>query len=388
MVMKFDELLGRGRGAGIQLLNTGRGESDSTASGGGARMGTFLAPVIPLVRWWWDEIGSMLPMAVRRLLSADRLLVRVSHEQVCFIEPDNHTSEISCHAIGKQEESNLYLPITTAKQRCDLLLENALVLVRELELPLEAEGSLRRVLSFSMDRYTPFSETDVVFDYKVIERDITNKKITLRLYVARRDGLEPAIQSLASMGIEVATVDVLSDSPEGREGVDLCPQEWRNGTVGMGRLNRILGVSALLLLTAAVAIPLVQRHQLTTQLENDLTGMRGPLKQAESDRQDLLERKERMSLIQQQTSARPAVLEVLLELTRLMSDDSWAGQVSISAGRVRLSGESRAASELLAQLSQSAIFSDPRFEAPLTQNPKTGYERFVISLAIGNGNAP
>lgn len=386
MMMKFDELLRRG--AGARLMSSGGDESDSAGMGGGGRLAALLAPMRPLVRWWWEEVRSLLPPALRRLLSADRLLVRVSHERFCLVNPGNVTGEDACQPIDGDDEANLFFPPTASKQRCDLLLEDSLVLMRELELPLEAEGSLRRVLSFSMDRYTPFAESDVIFDYKVMQRDAANKKLTLSLYVARRDGVEPAIRALASRGIEVAAIDIVSDTAPGRAGIDLCPAEWRSATVGIGRLDRILAVSALLLLLAVAALPLVQRHQLTAQLEEALVGMRGELMQAEKDRQDLLQRKERMSLIQQQTSAMPAVLDVLLELTRLVPDNAWAGQVSISAGRIRLSGEAKAASELLAQLSQSAVFSDPRFEAPLTQNPKSGHERFVISLAIGNGNAP
>lgn len=386
MMIKFVQLLRRG--TGIQLMNVEGGESNSTTTGGGTRLALLLAPVMPLIRWWWGEVGAMLPLAVRRLLSADRLQARLSHDQLCFIAPDNVAGEISCYPMDGRLEKNNPPSVIASRQRCNLLLEDSLVLMRELELPLEAERSLRRVLSFSMDRYTPFTDSDVVFDYKVIQRDTANKKILLRLYVARRDGVEPAIGALASMGIEVASVDIVSDVPSGREGVDLCPPEWRSGTAGIARLDRLLGVSALLLLFAVVALPLWQRHQLTAHLETEFAGMRGQLVQAEKDHQNLLERKERMSLIQQQTSEMPAVLDVLLELTRLMPDESWAGQVSMSAGRVRLSGEARAASELLAQLSQSSIFSDPRFEAPLTQNPKTEHERFVISLAVGNNNAP
>ncbi len=178
------------------------------------------------------------------------------------------------------------------------------------------------------------------------------------------------------------TIDVSMGSGSGRAHIDMCPSEWRSETVGMTRIDRILALSALLLLLAVAAMPFVHRHQATARLESEITGLRTQVQQAESDRQDLVSRIERMNLIQQQTSAMPAVLDVLLELTRLMSDESWAGQVTIKSGRVRLSGEASAASELLAQLSNSSIFSDPRFEAPLTQNPKTGRERFVISLAI------
>lgn len=331
----------------------------------------------------------MLPPPLRRVFSEHRLLVRVTHEQLCLVDPDNPAAEETCRSIFPINETERISSSREAKQRCDLLLDESLVLVRELDLPLDAEDNLHRVLSFSMDRYTPFTESDVLFNYKIIRRDAVNKKISLTLYVVPRDRVEPAIYALAGLGIEPITVDIASASASGRENIDLCPPEWRSGTGGVGGIDRVLTLSAMVLLLIVVALPFVQRQQTVAQLKSELADLQVRVHQAEIARHNLRERIERMGHIQQQTGAMPAVLDVLLELTRLMPDESWAGQVTIKSGRVRLSGEASAASELLAQLSQSSIFSDPRFEAPLTQNPKTGHERFVISLAIrSSGNAP
>ncbi len=371
-------------------LDKPRGHKEVSGSGvDGAKLKSHFSSVMPMVHWWLGEIGLLLPPSLRRLFSEQRLLVTISHEKLCFVDPNSPTGEEICHALESGSSTSGSLPPYLLKQRCDLLLDEALVLVRELELPLEAESTLRRVLSFSMDHYTPFAESDVVFDYRIVRRDLVNKKIAIILYVAPTEGVEPAIHALADMNIEIATVDVASASANGREGIDLCPPEWRSATAGMNRFDRVLALSALALLLVVAVMPFIQRQQATSQLESELSGLRAQLHQAESDREDLLDRIERMTLIQQQTSAMPSVLDVLLELTHLMSDESWAGQVTITSGRVRLSGEASAASELLAQLSKSSIFSDPRFEAPLTQNPKTGNERYVISLAIrGNSDTP
>lgn len=355
-----------------------------------SRLITLLTPVLPIVRWWLREIGDLLPPSLRRLLSEHRLQVRAAQDKIFVTDPSKDAGENTSHYNITFGDANADLFSKDVNQRCDLLLDKSFVLERELELPLEAESTLQRVLAFSMDRYTPFTESDVIFGYKILRRDTLNKKILLTLYVVQRDRVEPIVQTLNRMGIEIAAVDIASeDSVNQSEGVDLCPQEWRAPTVGVGRIDKALVLSALILLMVIVLLPFIQRQQETSRLESELANLRGQIHQAESDRQNLLLRLERMSLIQQQTASSPAVLDILLELTHLMSDDAWAGNVSIKSGRVRLSGEASATSELLAQLSQSSIFSDPRFEAPLTQNPKTGHERFVISLAIkGNSDAP
>ena len=385
--MKFDALLRRG--AGIQLLTPGEAEPGSAAPGDGAMGKLALEPVVSFFRWWLGELKAMLPPKIRRMLSERRLLASAFNGKLCLVDSNSPRGAESCHALGLREAEEGDIAPAATTQRCDLLLDHALVLERDLELPLDAEASLRRVLSFSMDRYTPFSEADVLFDYKVLRRDGANKKIALKLYVAPREGLEPVFRKLASLGVEAATVDVsvsgIPGAEKARAGVNLLSSENRSAAVGMGRGNRVLSVSALVLLLIAVALPFAQRQQSVTQLDSELSLLQAQVRQAEADRTELAERVERMRQIQVRNTEFPSMLDVLLELSHLIPDDAWAGQVAIKSGRVRLTGEAGAASELLALLSNSAIFSDPRFEAPLTQNPRTGSERFVISLAIRGG---
>lgn len=373
----------------MHLMTPGQDDEagSSTVVGGGLK--SVLAPVWPFVHWWLKELREMLPLSLRRIFSERRLLVRASQGKVCLADPSNPEGEEVCHGLRSRKNAEESTLPTQPVQRCDLLLDDSLVLVRELELPLEAEATLRKVLLFSMDRYTPFSERDVLFDYKVIRRDGVKRKIALKLYVAPREGVEPIMRQLADMGIAPATVDVCTDvaagMDNGRVGINLLSAEQRSGSGSMGRSNRLLALSALVLLLIAVVSPFIQRHQAVARLESEVDQLRGQVRQAESDHMELLKRVERMRLIRERNSAKPATLDVLLELTRLMPDDAWAGQVAIKSGRVRLTGEASAASELLTHLSKSSIFSDPKFEAPLTQNPRTGRERFVISLAIRGG---
>ncbi len=384
LMMKFDALLRRG--AGVHLMTPGDAGTGDSAMRGGARLKPVLGPVTPFLHWWLRELKEMLPQSLRRTFSERRLLVRASHSELCIADPNSLEGEETCHSLRQQDSDGGIASAPPKQQRCDLLLDNSLVLVRELELPLDAEATLRRVLSFSMDRYTPFNEENVLFDYKVIRRNGVNKKIALNLYVAPREGLEPVFQRLAGMAIEPVAVDVVTadatGATSGRAGVNLLSTERRSGTGGMGLSTRLLGLSALTLLVFAVASPFIVRQQTTAQLESQVEQLRGQVQEAETDRMALAERVERMRQIQARTTAMPAILDVLLELTRLIPDDAWAGQVTIKSGRVRLTGEASSGSDLLAHLSNSSIFSDPKFEAPLTQNPRTGRERFVISLAI------
>jgi general secretion pathway protein L len=366
----------------MHLLTSEEAEMDSTGGYDGARLKAALAPAIPFLQWWLREIKACLPQALRKLFTERRLLVRASPREFCIADPHSPERAEVCHALRSWSRNGDAGSPPSATQRCDLLLDKGMVLERELELPLDAETTLRRVLSFSMDRYTPFNESDVLFDYKVVRRDSANRKLALKLYVAPREALEPLLGNLAGMGLEVASLDVAADTANSRTGVNLLAAERRSANAGMGRIDRALLFSGVALLLVALVSPFVLRHQSAARLEDELAQLRAEVREAETVRMELTERIERMRLIQSRNTAMPATLDILLELTRLIPDDAWAGQVAVKSGRVRLTGEASAASELLALLSNSAIFSDPKFEAPLTQNPRTGRERFVISLAI------
>ena len=378
-MMKFDALLRRG--AGIPLLSSEENDAAGSTPQNGERLKALFAPVLPLAIWWLREIKGMLPWRLRRMLSERRILVWASQHELCIEDPAQSGGQEVCHPIRNAAAADGNYPRTSPLRRCDLVLDSSLVLQRELEMPVDAESGLRRVLAFSMDRYTPFNESDVLFDYTVNRRDGVTRKLFLTLHVTPKESVNNVLRHLAGMGIEARTMDVAT-ADGGRAGINLIAPERRSTGPLSQRGNRWLMFSALILLLIAVALPFVQRQQIAARLQSEVEQLNSQLRQAETDRMELDARVERMRIIHSASNAAPAMMDVLLELTRLMPDDAWAGQVSIKSGRVRLTGEAGAASELLTLLSNSAIFSDPRFEAPLTQNPRTGRERFVISLAI------
>ena len=364
--------------------------SDQVSIRKDSRLRALSVPLSRFFHWWLRELAELVPPGLRRAFSAPRLEVRASPTGLEVVDPTDPEREIAPYrdypADIDTDHTESPPRAQSPAQRCDLLLAPSLVLSRELQLPNEAEGNLRRVLAFSMDRYTPFTEDEVFFDYKLLRRDRAARKIVIRLFVAPRERVAPVIEYLRHDAIEAVVMDVLESGgdadPGSRAGVNLLAPEQRSRGDSLGRVNRVLAVAALVLVAVAIALPLVQRQQLASRLEGQLAQTRESVRQAEVLRSELDQRVRRMHLIQQRHAGTPSKLEVFDELSRLLPDDAWAGQVAIQDGRVRLSGEAGSASGLMELLSKSPIFVDPRFEAPLTQNPKTGGERFVMSVAI------
>lgn len=371
-------------------------ESNSDSSGahtvsGGSRRRLSLASVHgtfrELMRWWRQELLGMIPSGWQHW-SQPALRVEAGQGELRVFSP---LQQQPIDRLSIAEEMPGSVAATSAMTHCELVLDSELGLVTPLTLPLAAEANLRNVINFSMDRYTPFHEDDVYYDLRITGRDREHDRLELMLYVVPRATLDAIVRRLAGAGIEVVSADIIDSMQEGVRpaGANLLPAKKGKGAVYQSRLNGALLLSSCVLLLAVVVIPLYQRDQAVRVMESEIEALRKPMQEAEIVRADVNRRSETLRIILQRRNAMPPVLDLLRELTRLTPDEAWAGQVEIKEGRLRLTGEASAGSELLQALTSSDYFADPRFEAPLTQNPKSGRERFVISLAIREQrNAP
>ncbi|PKM42231.1 MAG: hypothetical protein CVV05_19020 [Gammaproteobacteria bacterium HGW-Gammaproteobacteria-1] len=348
---------------------------------GRLHMDALLASAREFLRWWRGTLLAMVPPRLRHLIAEPHLRAEASAREVCIYQADQKTLLDRVLLLGPTRPADT--AEGAAHSRCDVILDRALLLETALTLPLEAERNLRRVLAFSMDRYTPFDADDVYFTFRVTGRDVVNRKIDVMLYAAPRTAVDPVIGRLAQIGLDTVIVDVATaaETPGDRMGINLLPAIAAGGTV-KARLNTALAAGAGLLLVLVLAVPLWHRHQALAALEEEVTNLLPQVRSAEQLQAETGDRLEQIRQIHQRKYATPPVLDVLQQLSRLVPDEAWAGQVEIRDGRVRLSGEAAAASEMVQTLTTSGYFADPKFEAPLTQNPRNGRERFVISLAV------
>lgn len=337
-----------------------------------------------LLRWWRHELVGLVPVRWRHW-AAPRLRVEATARELRVFAPPQ-VAPIDCVEVGDTPGSGR--PADGPVSRCELVLDSELGLATPISLPAAAEANLCSVVGFSMDRYTPFSEAEVYFDARIARRDRRNGRIDVMLYVVPRATLDRVLTQLTSMGLAAASVDIIDGTQEQplRSGVNLLPLATGPVPLLRARLNVMLAATALVLFFTSLLIPLYQRHQAVRALEVELATLRDPVHEAERLREDVDRRSGTLRTIIERRNGTPPALDLLRELTRLTPDEAWAGQLEIKQGRLRITGEAEAGSELMQALISSELFSDPRFEAPLTHNPKSGRERFVISLAIKERN--
>lgn len=262
-----------------------------------------------------------------------------------------------------------------------LLLPGDKHLEKRLCYPLSSEKELRAILSFDMDKQTPFASDKVCFDYTVIQRDTVNGKVHVNLYVAKRKILEKQLDALRFLDVKPVIVTTTGlDGPI--EDINLMPASYRKTARSSGRSLMLLGSLAFVLFMMSLYVPLLRYGAMTEQLEREVEQSRKQALQG----QVLVNRKtailERVNFLSNQTRRHVPVVRLLADLTLRLPDNTWIYQFIISKGEIQIQGESETAASVIGRIEESDYFEQAQFRSPVTTNNATRKEQFHLAARI------
>jgi hypothetical protein len=157
-----------------------------------------------------------------------------------------------------------------------LRIPRAQVLRRRVELPLAAAENLREVLSFEMDRNTPFQVGEVYFDYRMTGRDTAAKRMTVELAVVTRKLADEAVARLSSWGLPPDRLDVEPDTAPSDAGFNLLPRSAvRSAGRDLRRFTVAMAAAACVLLAVVFYLPIQQKERVLAAAEARLAAARG-----------------------------------------------------------------------------------------------------------------
>ena len=153
-------------------------------------------------------------------------------------------------------------------------------------------------------------------------------------------------------------------------------------STGDGRVSRALALLALILAVSAVAIPLQRQRTTLAKLDAQVNAARTQAEEslAMRDRLDQVTRSAEFFVTEK--TRQPLVVEVLDELTRVVPDHAYIIQFELHDQTVELHGFAITASDLIGVLEDSPLFRAPQFRSPVTQDRRSGAERFHISAEL------
>jgi len=357
--------------------------------------------------WWLGELRQLLPSQLRRLspLQQRVILLDVEEERIeIAVRRGDNLHRVGIIGSSPADDTSTRQPPAAALRallqderqehtRVIARLAQQHVLTCIIELPAAARENLSQVLSYEMDRYTPFSNDAACFDYRILAT--TPDKLTLRLYVTSRSLIERILTQARQLGLTVYAVSIIDTDATERltdpidVSINLLPETLREQPDSRGRLiKRALVTFTIVLLTVNLALPFWLQHQRLLQLEQNLSSVRSSAASAIALRDEHRNFLATLERIGQSRKAQPSALSVLNELSTVLPDSTWLSRFELKGGTLQLQGESSASAALIGLVEASALFDGAEFRSPITQDPRTGKENFQIHAQLVRGTAP
>jgi general secretion pathway protein L len=347
-------------------------------------------PVGAFVSWWLSELRLAMPVswqqklqhAMRRVtlsLDGDSLAIGVDeNRKLSSLE----TMPLSRDAgLQRQEVDDLLERNELLEAPRFMLLDKELALVKELNLPLAAEANLGQVLSFEMDRQTPFRASGVYFDWQVLERNGASGQLRVKLFVVPRNTADRVMRALTNRGFGLAGIDVRDG--DHTLGLNLLPAELRIRTINRkARLNLALGGACALLLAVVMAQSLYLRKHQVEELEAAIADVQGEARAVAQIRKQIEDASAAAGFLASRRAESPLAIELLADVTRLLPDDTYLDRLVIGAANVQMQGKSQNAQQLIEKVNESEMLDDAAFRGSTRLDARSGLEIFEVNARI------
>ncbi|MCB1918678.1 MAG: PilN domain-containing protein [Candidatus Competibacteraceae bacterium] len=338
---------------------------------------------LTLWRWWREGLLGWLPLTIRKKLAGSqrRLVIEPDANGLALFRQEEDEREELTRQSWESLSRETLRKLMRAERPTAIVLRMPAnrALTRMVTLPIAAAGNLRQVLGYDMDRLTPFSAQQLYYDALILERQPEQRRIRVELSALPRAEVDAALEALAGLGITPDIVDVSG----GRKGVNLLPVEKRpRRGVWPRRLRNSLVAVSLSLMLAAALLPLWQQRALVIRLQKQVDILQRDSSQVLDLREQLEKAVESSRFLLQKKQSRPPVIDLLRELTVLLPDNTWLERLQINGDALQLIGQSSSASALVGLIDESKLLGGVAFTSPVTNDRRTGKERFVLSAQV------
>lgn len=307
--------------------------------------------MIDFMRWWRDELQSLVPehrrrwaasFFGRRTIRLEGVTWRISKAGLEILSLDlSEPDHVLRQRIGTVDAASF-------SRRLDAELPAECGLIRQIRLPAAAERKLRAVVGLSLGRISPFRADSVSYDAK-IAGPAESGQIDVEVGIVPNETLERYEMRLAALGLYVRTFRMSGSA------LRFAPVTGKH--TANERLALILGVVAILAWGLALfAVPLSRQAELSS-LSADLASLKAPAEHANALGSEL-SRLKRPSSAAATRLARIDALDALREVSTLLPSDVQLSSFEIADGKVRLAGTGAQPAQIREQLGRAAHFRE------------------------------
>lgn len=339
--------------------------------------------------WWFEQLRALLPLDTDGLVRArrDALILAQDGDQASLLQRRRGaTSVVGRFALDAQGARALKIVIGNAGRRAVplvLRLSANAVLRKRLTLPLAVQADLDRVLEYEMDRETPFSVSDVHWDYALRDRDRVAGKLHLELMVIPRAAMRRIEALLEAAGTRATAIE-LDERPNLYRWIRLGEDFHAERLIRSRALAVLGGLSAVLALVA-IALPFWFQQRALDAGAEKLAALQPAAEASLKLRQDINQLAQAQGVLEQQAARAAGPLGILAAATEVIPDTTYLTDFSLRGDKLSLTGESPAAAQLIGLLAQTPPFKDPSFTSPVVRNEAGSRETFTIAVSVGRG---
>ena len=338
------------------------------------------------INWWLRGLGYLCPASVRKLLNAapELITIEFNDQEIFFKRHSADSNEIlEQRQFNSNDDIERARTISWLQERVEdnalvtLVLPDDVFLRKKMVFPKAAGANLRRVLSFEMNRKTPFNPEQVYFDYLLNSSSEKTGKLHLELFLVSRDRVDPFLVALTSWGIKLDAIRPLIH--QDNDQLNLIAPEERPSKTKSDKPMLVLATTACLLFMAVLYAPITIQKKELSLLESAVAESRKAaihLQTLNQDKETLLDQSH---FLKNKRLNEMSSIKLINEVTQIVPDDTWLTRFVIKSGELQLQGESSNASSLIQTLQSSNYFTDVQFRSPITQNKISHKDKFHLS---------
>jgi general secretion pathway protein L len=355
-----------------------------------ARLGPRATSLRGLLAWWGLALAAWLPRRLRRALGMDRgrllLTPRADGDVQLRLQRDGLQHDLGALPALAELPGDDPLSAVLSPSAVDLprwlVLPAASVLVRRLALPAAAADRLRDVVRFEIDRQTPFTADEVLYDARLLGRR-PDGQLDVELVATPRARAEPVLATLGPLAGRLAGIDVLDAAGLPRGANLLDPAARRQQRDPWRAWNRVLAAVGVVALAATLVSVLDNRRQAADALEAAVEARARPARMAAQQRQALVDLVAGQAFLDRRRADAPTAIEVMDEVSRRLPDGTYLEKFAMEDDRLTLIGLSNQASALVGRMEGAPLWRSPALAGAVQPDPATGRDRFTLTAELG-----
>ncbi len=343
-----------------------------------------------LLAWWIGQIRDLLPahwradnaipsnalvLTIQPSLTSDPPLVLVAERR------RRSETELLAFSPGALDQERLHTLLRRRGRNLPVVIRvpPAWLLEREVVLPIAAADELGRVISYEMDRFTPFRADEVIWTFMLQARDPAQQVVRARLSLVPRVSLDQLLSLLEAAGAAPTLLEC--NRPDGeirtiRIARPLTARDRRRRFA-----ERALALGCLALVVAVMAVPLVRQTLARADVEARIAALEPKARQAEILRARIAGALKGADVMAREQARTGNVLEILTALTQILPDDTYLTTLRLKDQILTIEGQSAAAAKLIPALSNNSLFADPAFTGPVTRT-EHGKDLFELRVRV------